>query len=59
MKIKDFRQEKNLSQTDLALKVGVSQSAVAKWETGETIPATRHLIKLVEIFNCTIDELVR
>ena len=59
MKIKEFRQKKKLTQFELALKVGISQSAVAKWENGETIPATKQLIKLAEIFNCTIDELVR
>lgn len=59
MNIKNFRLKNKLTQFDLSLLLGVSQSAVAKWETGKTVPAMKHLKKLSEIFNCTIDELVR
>lgn len=59
MNINKLREKHKLTQSDLSDKIGVSQSAVAKWETGETIPSTKNLIKLAQIFNCTIDELVR
>lgn len=59
MKIKEFRQERNFTQLSLAKKLGVSQSAVAKWENGDTFPRTNILQKMSELFNCTIDELVK
>ena len=59
MKIKEFRQERNFTQSSLAKKLGVSQSAVAKWENGDTFPRTNILQKMSELFNCTIDELVK
>lgn len=57
--LKFLREEKNISQTQLALKMGVSQQAVAKWETGESMPRAEKLIQLAEVLNCTIDELLK
>lgn len=57
--LKFLREEKNISQTQLALKMGVSQQAVAKWETGESFPRAEKLIQLAEVLNCTIDELLK
>ena len=52
--IRDKRIEKGYSQDTLAKKIGVERSTVAKWETYKSVPATKQLIKLAEIFNCTI-----
>lgn len=57
--LKCLREEKNISQMQLALKMGVSQQAVAKWETGESFPRAEKLIQLAEVLNCTIDELLK
>ena len=38
LKLKAARAALDLSQQDLADKVGVSRQAVAKWEAGETVP---------------------
>ncbi len=59
MSVKEHRMKLNLSQADLAEQVGVGQSAVAMWESGERKPKVEMLIKLSEIFNCTIDELIK
>lgn len=53
------RRANNLSQSEVALAVGVSQQAVSLWETGAREPPIDALIKLSELFNCTIDELVK
>jgi transcriptional regulator with XRE-family HTH domain len=37
-----------LTQEALAKAVGVTQSAVARWETGESVPALRHRRQLAE-----------
>ena len=56
-KIKEKRAESGLSQSQLALKLGVTAPAVAGCEVGRTTPKTEMLPKLAEVFDCTIDEL--
>lgn len=55
----EFRKNQGLTQNELASMLGVKRSCVAKWETGKTFPGRDVLIKLSEIFHCTIDELVK
>lgn len=59
MSIKEHRKSLEMTQKDLALLLGVNRTTVTMWETGKAYPAVETLIKLSEIFNCTIDELVR
>ena len=54
----EFRRKHNLSQEELAEKIGVSRQAVSKWERGETSPDTDNLISLSQIYCVTIDELL-
>ena len=53
-----LRKEKNLSQYQLAELIPISRQAVSKWERGKTTPDSLTLIKLSEIFNVTINELL-
>jgi len=46
-----------MSQQALGEKLQISQQAIAKWESGETMPQADKLLKLAEIFCCTLDEL--
>jgi len=59
MTIKKHRESSNMTQTQLALKLGVTRTTVTMWEMGINYPTVENLIKLSEIFNCTIDELVK
>ena len=59
MAIKKFRESRKMTQQDLAAYLGVSRSSVAAWETGLAYPRVEILIKLSELFGCTIDELVK
>ena len=52
-----LRKEKNISQEDLAFKLGVSRQAVLKWESGAAYPETAKMIAMCKIFDCTLDEL--
>lgn len=56
MKIKELRIEKELSQTELAKLVGVSQKAVDYWERNVNEPKASYIIALVKIFEITFDE---
>lgn len=57
--IEHKRREKNLTQAQLAELLAIDQTAVSKWETGDTMPRADKLIKRAETFGCTVDELLR
>lgn len=54
-----LRSERNLSQGDLANALDVSRQSVSKWENNNAVPELDKLIKLSELFEITLDELVR
>ena len=58
-KIYKLRNDKGFSQGDLAEKLDVSRQSVSKWENNSAVPDIEKLIKLSEIFNITLDELVK
>jgi len=47
-----------MSQFELAEKLGVSQQTISKYEKGLREPDNATLVKLSEIFNCSIDYLL-
>ena len=53
-----LRKEHNLSQEELAGKIGVSRQAISKWECGESSPDTDNLIALSNVYGISLDELV-
>lgn len=55
----ELRRRAELSQEELAEKLGVSRQAVSKWERGEAYPDTENLIIISEMFSITIDELLK
>ena len=57
-KIMTLRKKNNLSQEDLAEKVGVTRQTISKWELEETTPDINQAKKLSMIFNVSLDELV-
>ena len=57
-KLKLLREEHHLSQVELANKIYVSRSAVAKWEQGRGMPSKASLQELCKLFNLTEEELL-
>lgn len=57
-KIQELRIKHNLSQGDLADKLGVSRQAISKWEREEGLPDLYNIKRLAEIFKVSVDELV-
>ncbi|MBQ6441504.1 MAG: helix-turn-helix transcriptional regulator [Lachnospiraceae bacterium] len=51
------RRHLQLTQAELADKMGVSKSAIAKWETGGGLPDRNNLRKLSEAMNVSVDDL--
>ena len=56
--IMKLRKKNNLSQEELAEKVGVARQTISKWELGETSPDLKQSKMLSKIFNVSLDELV-
>lgn len=58
-RIAALRNEKKLSQGDLAEKLNVSRQSVSKWETGASVPELDKLLLLSEVFGLSLDQLVK
>ncbi len=57
-KIRELRILKGMSQKELADRCSVHQTAVSQWENERTYPDTESLMKLSEIFDVSVDELM-
>ena len=57
--IRERRVRLGLSQDELARKLYVSRVTISHWETGKTLPDVQSMLLLANLFDTTIDELVR
>lgn len=55
--IRKLRKQHNMTQQDLAEKIGVTGKAVSKWEVGATRPNSRTVLKLAKLFKVHISDL--
>ena len=55
--LKTERKKRKISQQEIAEKLGVDQKTYSNYENGKTEPTIKTIIKLTEIFNCTLDEI--
>ena len=58
-KLSKLRKENNYTQEQLADVFGVSRQAISKWESNITYPETDKLIRISELFNCSLDYLLK
>ena len=57
--LQSLRATKNMTQEQLAMLLGVSRQSVTKWEAERSYPEMDKLIKICQIFECTLDDLVQ
>lgn len=57
--LQNLRKRDKITQEDLADKLGVSRQSISKWETGEAYPETDKLLILCDMFNVSLDSLMR
>ena len=57
-RLRDLREDHDLSQTKVATYLGMSQTGYSKYETGENDIPTDVLIKLADLYNTSIDYLL-
>lgn len=53
-----LRKLNKMTQEELADRIGVSRQAIAKWESGETVPDLENSRRIAETFRVSLDDLV-
>ena len=56
-RIKELREERGLSLMALAKAIGVSDTAICKWENQLAEPKLSYIVRLADFFNCSTDFL--
>ena len=56
--IAECRKAQNLTQMQLAEKLGITDRAVSKWETGKSLPDSAIMLPLCEILKITVNDLL-
>ena len=57
-RIRDLREDRDLTQKQMAEILGMSQTGYSKYETGENDIPTQILIKLADFYNTSVDYLL-
>ena len=57
-KIKYLREEKKITQAELAKILGITRSSVNAWEMGISVPSTQYIVELANIFQVSTDFLL-
>ncbi|MFG6319566.1 MAG: helix-turn-helix domain-containing protein [Clostridia bacterium] len=58
-RIKEFRNKKKLTQTELAKEMNVKQNTISDWENRNKMPNIIKAIQLAEILDTTVEELYK
>ncbi len=57
--LRQFREERDLSQTDLGKIIGKAKTTISTWERGESMPDAAMLYRLATYYNKTIDMMYK
>ena len=55
--IRQYRERAEITQKEMADRLGVKQSAVSMWDTGAALPRADMLPKIAKLLGCTISDL--
>lgn len=58
LRLKEILKEKKLTQLFLAKSMNLSNVTINQWATGKSMPSVESLIKLCEILDVSLDDLV-
>ncbi|HCM90719.1 MULTISPECIES: helix-turn-helix transcriptional regulator [Vagococcus] len=56
--IKKYRKLNQFSQEELASKMNISRQSISKWERGDALPSVENLVRLSELLDLSLDELI-
>ena len=57
-RIKELRQDRNLTQEQLGKEINISQDMISLWETGKLLPTTELVILLAKYFGESTDYIL-
>lgn len=57
--LKASREKMGLSQTDVANRLNITRQSISKWENGKGYPDLDNLVLLSEVYEVSIDELLK
>lgn len=57
-KIKTLREQLNMTQSELARKMGLTRSSINGWEMGLSVPSTQYIVELSKLFHVSADYLL-
>ncbi len=57
-KIKTLRMTNNLTQNDVAKRLGITRSSVNAWEMGISVPSTMYIVELARLFSVSADYIL-
>lgn len=57
-RLRELRQEKNMTQAQLAETINVARQAISSWERGETKPSSDNLVQLSQVYGVSVDYLL-
>lgn len=57
--IKEIREEKRMTQGEVAKKMGTSQASISAYENGKKDPTYRTICRLAEVLGCSVVDLVK
>ena len=57
-KVKKLREQKGLSQAELARLLGITRSSVNAWEMGISVPSTQYIVDLAGVFDISTGYLL-
>ena len=52
-----MREQRNISQKMLSIKIGVTQSSISDWEADRKMPPSKTILKLADVLDISTDEL--
>lgn len=58
LKLKEYREQKGLTQEEIAELLDVSDKSISKWELGNGYPSKRNMIKISELLNVSLEVLM-
>ena len=56
--LKEQREKLGLSQSMLAKRISTSHQNVSRWESGQVLPSIDFCVKLADLYDITLDELI-
>lgn len=56
--LKSLRKERGISQENLAMRLNVVRQTISKWETGASVPDAEQLMRIAEILEVGVSDLL-